>query len=74
MILMPQATASMAYQLFEKIQDYINEDNRLHEHTIISVAAGIGCTDAEPNIENLVRMTDLDMYEQKNQYYQNYRS
>ena len=73
-ILMPQATASMAYQLFEKIQDYINEDNRLLEHTIISVAAGIGCTDAEPNIENLVRMTDLDMYEQKNQYYQNYRS
>ena len=73
-ILMPQATETMAYQLLEKIQHYIHEENTQHEHAIISVAVGIGCTDSEPNIENLVRLTDLNMYEQKNRYYQNYRS
>ena len=40
----------------------------------MSVAAGVGCTDTEPNIESLIKLTDLDMYEQKNLYYQNYRS
>lgn len=73
-ILMPQTTKIMAYHLLEQIQNYICDENHQHQHAIISVAAGVGCTDTEPNIENLIRLTDLDMYEQKNQYYQNCRS
>lgn len=73
-ILMPRATAAIAYQLLSQIQTYIIEDNHQHPHALMSVAAGVGCTDTEPNIESLIKLTDLDMYEQKNLYYQNYRS
>lgn len=73
-ILMPSATEAMAYQLLSQIQADIIKDNIEHPHSLISVAYGVGCTDTEPNIETLIKMTDLDMYEQKNLYYQNYRS
>lgn len=73
-ILMPHATETMAYKLLEKIQNYIVQENQNSDQLSINIAAGVGCTDTEPNIENLIRLTDLDMYEQKNQYYQNYRS
>ena len=71
---MPRATAAIAYQLLSQIQTYIIEDNHQHPQALMSVAAGVGCTDTEPNIESLIKLTDLDMYEQKNLYYQNYRS
>lgn len=73
-ILMPHATATLAYQLLEQIQSYIHQENQMPNRTIIQVSAGVGCTDSEPDLENLIRLTDLEMYEQKNQYYQNFHS
>lgn len=69
-ILMPHAGESEAAELLDEIQELITDDNLHHPLLKISVSAGIASTDKHTEVENLIRLTDHIMYEQKKLFYQ----
>ncbi len=68
-VLMPGADRQAAQAMVDTIHELLKINNQFYSHSPLSISLGVATSDPGESMESLMKRADINMYEQKRDYY-----